>query len=90
MISAPSAASSSSTNSAPTPVHGQAQVDTAPTQDSAPSAGSMVSGASASSADAASAPGVDAASASGVDAASAPTPEQADEPQREDVAKEEN
>lgn len=87
VISAPSAASSSSANSAPTPAHGQAQVDTAPAQDSAPSAGSTVS---ASSADAAGAPGVDAASASGVDAASAPTPEQADEPQREDVAKEEN
>lgn len=87
VISAPSAASSSSTNSAPTPAHGQAQVDTAPAQDSAPSAGSTVS---ASSADAASAPGTDAASESGVDAASAPTPEQADEPQREDVAKEEN
>lgn len=87
VISAPSAASSSSANSAPTPAHGQAQVDTAPAQDSAPSAGSTVS---ASSADAAGAPGVDAASASGVEAASAPTPEQADEPQREDVAKEEN
>ena len=87
VISAPSAASSSSTNSAPTPAHGQAQVDTAPAQDSAPSVGSTVS---ASSADAAGAPGTDAASESGVDAASAPTPEQADEPQREDVAKEEN
>lgn len=87
VISAPSAASSSSAHSAPTPAYGQAQVDTAPAQDSAPSAGSTVS---ASSADAAGAPGVDAASASGVDAASAPTPEQADEPQREDVAKEEN
>ncbi|MBF0971588.1 MAG: hypothetical protein HXK06_01850, partial [Actinomyces graevenitzii] len=87
VISAPSAASSSSANSAPTPAHGQAQVDTAPAQDSAPSVGSTVS---ASSADAAGAPGTDAASESGVDAASAPTPEQADEPQREDVAKEEN
>ena len=90
VISAPSAASSSSANSAPTPAHGQAQVDTAPAQDSAPSAPSAGSTVSASSADAAGAPGVDAASASGVDAASAPTPEQADEPQREDVAKEEN
>ena len=87
VISAPSAASSSSANSAPTPAHGQAQVDTAPAQDSAPSVGSTVS---ASNADAAGAPGTDAASESGVDAASAPTPEQADEPQREDVAKEEN
>ena len=91
--SAPSAASSSSANSVPTPAYGQAQVDTAPAQDTAPSApsvGSTASGASASSADAAGAPGADAASASGVDAASAPTPEQADEPKREDVAKEEN
>lgn len=91
--SAPSAASSSSANSVPTPAYGQAQVDTAPAQDTAPSApsvGSTASGASASSADAAGAPGADAASASGVDAASAPTPEQADEPKRKDVAKEEN
>lgn len=93
VISAPSATSSSSANSVPTQAHGQAQVDTAPAQDTAPSApsvGSTASGASASSADAAGAPGADAASASGVDAASAPTPEQADKPQREDVAKEEN
>ena len=90
VISAPSAASSSSANSAPTPAHGQAQVDTAPAQDSAPSAPSVGSTVSASSADAAGASGADAASESGVDAASAPTPEQADEPKREDVAKEEN
>lgn len=82
VISAPSAASSSSAHSAPTPAYGQAQVDTAPTQDSAPSAASTGSTASAPSADAADAPGAD--------ATSAPTPEQADEPQREDVAKEEN
>lgn len=88
--SAPSAASSSSANSVPTPAHGQAQVDTAPAQDTAPSAPSVGSTASAPSADAAGAPGADAASASGVDAASAPTSEQADEPQREDLAKEEN
>lgn len=80
--SAPSAASSSSAHSAPTPAYGQAQVDTVPTQDSAPSAASTGSTASAPSADAADAPGAD--------ATSAPTPEQADEPQREDVAKEEN
>ena len=90
VISAPSAASSSSTNSAPTPVHGQAQVDTAPTQDSAPSAASTGSTASAPSADVADALGADATGAPGADATSAPTPEQADEPQREDVAKEEN
>lgn len=77
VISAPSAASSSSAHSAPTPAYGQAQVDTVPTQDSAPSAASAASGASAESAPSA-------------DATSAPTPEQADEPQREDVAKEEN
>lgn len=82
VISAPSAASSSSAHSAPTPAYGQAQVDTVPTQDSAPSAASTGSTASAPSADAADAPGAD--------ATSAPTPEQADEPQREDVAKEEN
>lgn len=79
VISAPSAASSSSAHSAPTPAYGQAQVDTVPTQDSAPSVGSTVS-----------APSADAADAPGADATSAPTPEQADEPQREDVAKEEN
>ena len=77
VISAPSAASSSSAHSAPTPAYGQAQVDTVPTQDSAPSAASAASGASAESAPSA-------------DSASAPTPEQADEPKREDVAKEEN
>lgn len=82
VISAPSAASSSSAHSAPTPAYGQAQVDTVPTQDSAPSAASTGSTASAPSADAADAPGAD--------ATSAPTPEQADEPKREDVAKEEN
>ena len=82
VISAPSAASSSSAHSAPTPAYGQAQVDTVPTQDSASSAASTGSTASAPSADAADAPGAD--------ATSAPTPEQADEPQREDVAKEEN
>lgn len=90
VISAPSAASSSSAHSAPTPAYGQAQVDTASTQDSAPSAASTGSTASAPSADAAGTPGADTASESGVDATSAPTPEQADEPQREDVAKEEN
>lgn len=93
VISAPSAASSSSAHSAPTPAYGQAQVDTVPTQDSAPSAastGSTVSGASAPSADVADALGADATGAPGADATSAPTPEQADEPQREDVAKEEN
>lgn len=90
VISAPSAASSSSANSAPTPVHGQAQVDTAPAQDSAPSAASTGSTASAPSADVADALGADATGAPGADATSAPTPEQADEPQREDVAKEEN
>lgn len=90
VISAPSAASSSSAHSAPTPAYGQAQVDTAPTQDSAPSAASTGSTASAPSADAADAPGADATGAPGADATSAPTPEQADEPQREDVAKEEN
>lgn len=87
--SAPSAASSSSANSA-TPAMGQAQVGTASTQDSAPSAASTGSTASAPSADAAGTPGADTASESGVDATSAPTPEQADEPKREDVAKEEN
>lgn len=87
--SAPSAASSSSANSA-TPAMGQAQVDTASTQDSAPSAASTGSTASAPSADAAGTPGADTASESGADSASAPTPEQADEPKREDVAKEEN
>lgn len=80
--SAPSAASSSSAHSAPTPAYGQAQVDTAPTHDSAPSAASTGSTASA--------PSADATGAAGADATSAPTPEQADEPQREDVAKEEN
>lgn len=90
VISAPSAASSSSANSAPTPVHGQAQVDTAPAQDSAPSAASTGSTASAPSADVADALDADATGAPGADATSAPTPEQADEPQREDVAKEEN
>ena len=82
VISAPSAASSSSAHSAPTPAYGQAQVDTAPTHDSAPSAASTGSTASA--------PSADATGAAGADATSAPTPEQADEPQREDVAKEEN
>lgn len=82
VISAPSAASSSSAHSAPTPAYGQAQVDTVPTQDSAPSAASTGSTASA--------PSADATGAAGADATSAPTPEQADEPQREDVAKEEN
>ena len=82
VISAPSAASSSSAHSAPTPAYGQAQVDTAPTQDSAPSAASTGSTASA--------PSADVTGAAGADATSAPTPEQADEPQREDVAKEEN
>lgn len=82
VISAPSAASSSSAHSAPTPAYGQAQVDTVPTQDGAPSAASTGSTASA--------PSADATGAAGADATSAPTPEQADEPQREDVAKEEN